>query len=216
MFLFAVIKELISCHDWMKLYDKSCIIQMRLHYILIGFCLCCCSLFAQPNYDFSRLQMERLGRGVVAVRNSESEVVVSWRYLASDSEEIAFDVLRNGKKVNKEPIKDCTFFVDRNSSDEKALYEVQPVWPEGVHAVSGIYELPANAPCGYLEIPLQKPAGGISPDGRRFEYTPNDASIGDVDGDGEYEIILKWEPTNAHDNSHDGYTGNRIYREYFI
>lgn len=214
MFLFAVIKELISCHDWMKLYDKSCIIQMRLHSILIGFCLCCCSLFAQPNYDFSRLQMERLGRGVVAVRNSENEVVVSWRYLASDSEEIAFDVLRNGRKVNKEPIKDCTFFVDRNSSDEKALYEVHPVLPEGVHAVNGIYELPANAPCGYLEIPLQKPAGGISPDGRRFEYTPNDASIGDVDGDGEYEIILKWEPTNAHDNSHDGYTGNTLFEAY--
>lgn len=43
---------------------------------------------------------------------------------------------------------------------------------------------------------------------------PNDASIGDVDGDGEYEIILKWDPSNAHDNAHDGYTGNVLFDCY--
>lgn len=62
-------------------------------------------------------------------------------------------------------------------------------------------------PLGYLEIPLQKPADGITPAGDTYTYSPNDASIGDVDGDGEYEIILKWDPSNSHDNAHEGYTG---------
>ena len=54
---------------------------------------------------------------------------------------------------------------------------------------------------------MQKPANGVTPAGDTYIYSPNDASIGDVDGDGEYEIILKWDPSNSHDNAHDGYTG---------
>ena len=62
----------------------------------------------------------------------------------------------------------------------------------------------------FLRMPVSRPEGGVAPDGRQYAYTPNDCSVGDVDGDGDYELILKWEPTNAHDNSHDGYTGNVI------
>lgn len=70
------------------------------------------------------------------------------------------------------------------------------------------YVLKKNAPHGYLNIPLNVPPDGITPAGEKYSYHANDASIGDVDGDGEYEIILKWDPSNAHDNAHDGYTGN--------
>lgn len=73
---------------------------------------------------------------------------------------------------------------------------------------------PANAPAGYLNIPLNRPEDGTTPSGQSYFYAPNDASIGDVDGDGEYEIILKWDPSNAHDNSHDGYTGPVIFDCY--
>ena len=59
-----------------------------------------------------------------------------------------------------------------------------------------------------MQVPLQQPVGGITPDGVNYTYTANDASVGDIDGDGQYEIILKWNPTNAKDNSHSGYTGN--------
>ena len=64
-----------------------------------------------------------------------------------------------------------------------------------------------------------RPDGGRQSDGRRggnrggwrddgtYTYSANDASVGDVDGDGQYEIFLKWEPSNARDNAHDGYTG---------
>ncbi|MBL1488891.1 hypothetical protein ELC62_31085, partial [Klebsiella pneumoniae] len=72
----------------------------------------------------------------------------------------------------------------------------------------------ANAPDGYLTIPLQKPADGECPDGRQYRYSANDASVGDVDGDGQYEIILKWDPSNARDNAHDGYTGPTLFDCY--
>ena len=65
----------------------------------------------------------------------------------------------------------------------------------------GSYTLPGNAPSGYIDIPLDKPADGVTPAGEKYSYCPNDASIGDVDGDGNYEIILKWDPSNAHDNA---------------
>ena len=71
-----------------------------------------------------------------------------------------------------------------------------------------------NAPSGYIDIPLDRPADGVTPAGEKYSYSPNDASIGDVDGDGNYEIILKWDPSNAHDNAHDGYTGNVYFDCY--
>ena len=73
--------------------------------------------------------------------------------------------------------------------------------------------LAASAPAlrfsgGFLDVPLQVPAGGTTPDGVAYTYSANDASVGDVDGDGVYEIILKWDPSNAKDNSQSGCTGN--------
>lgn len=163
---------------------------------------------AQPNYNYSKLQKEKLGRGVVAIRENPSTVVVSWRYLSSDPMETAFNIYRDGKKLTSQPIMTGTLFRDENSSQKAVVYEVRPVVKgKETHLLDGKYTLPANAPLGYLQIPLKKPAEGITPAGDTYTYSPNDASIGDVDGDGEYEIILKWEPSNAKDNSHDGYTG---------
>ena len=58
----------------------------------------------------------------------------------------------------------------------------------------------------YFEIPVNRPEGGVTPAGEVFEYHANDMSVGDVDGDGEYEYFLKWDPSNSHDVSHRGYT----------
>ena len=55
---------------------------------------------------------------------------------------------------------------------------------------------------------MKIPSGGTTPDGVSYTYNANDCSVGDLDGDGEYEIILKWDPSNSHDNAHAGYTGN--------
>ena len=60
----------------------------------------------------------------------------------------------------------------------------------------------------YFDIKLQKPADLTMPDGTTCSYTANDCSVGDVDGDGQYELFVKWYPSNAQDNANNGYTGN--------
>ena len=169
-------------------------------------------LSAQPNYSDS-LVSEHLGRGVVAVRQSTEEVFVTWRYLDSDPADIAFNIYRDGLKINSAPIVDITWYVDTQAPDKELLYEVRPV-AATEDCCSGQYRLPAQAPLGYIEIPLYCPQGGKTPDGRSYTYSAGDASMGDVDGDGEYEIVLKWDPSNAHDNAHDGYTGNVLFDCY--
>ena len=160
-------------------------------------------MWGQGRYDFSKMQLEKLNRGVVAVRETPETVVVSWRYLSADPENQSFDVYRDGKKLNKQPITDATFYKDNYKGKTAARYEVKAA--KG--GANGEYTLPESAPLGYIDIPLDKPALGVDPFGKEYFYTANDASVGDVDGDGEYEIFLKWDPTNSHDNAHDGFTG---------
>ena len=167
------------------------------------------SLYAQPHYDYSKLQREDLGRGVVAIRESESAVCLSWRYFSSDPVQTTFNVYRNGEKIAEVPSNVGTFYRDLYAGSEKTVYTVKAVVDgKEQQGKCESYILPADAPMGYLQIPLGKPDDGVTPAGDTFTYSANDASIGDVDGDGQYEIILKWDPSNARDNSHDGYTGN--------
>ena len=176
----------------------------------LSLCLIAAFVVAQPNYDFSKLKREHFGRGVIAIRENPSTVAVSWRYLSSDPMDESFDVYRNGEKVNKYPIRNATFFQDIYKGTESVLYTVKAIQSK----TESCYQLPSDAPAGYLNIPLNRPENGTTPAGQSYFYAPNDASIGDVDGDGEYEIILKWDPSNAHDNSHDGYTGEVYFDCY--
>jgi rhamnogalacturonan endolyase len=170
--------------------------------------LCVAAASSQSAYR-SDIQMEQLGRGVVAIREA-NQVALSWRYLSSDAMSTQFNVYRDGKKIGSTGSRQGTFFVDKNKKAAAgAQYEVRPVVNgKEQKAQGGTYTLPADAPLGYLNIPLDRPADGVTPAGDRYTYHANDASIGDVDGDGNYEIILKWDPSNSHDNAHDGYTGN--------
>lgn len=167
--------------------------------------LCIAALTANPQsaYDYSKLKMEALGRGVVAMPTKDGNVAVSWRYLIGDPENQAFDIYCDGKKINTKPLAESTFMIHSKKVDKDCVYTVKPL--KG--GKSGSFTLKAGAPCGYIRIPLDKPALGVEPFGKEYFYTANDASVGDVDGDGEYEIILKWDPTDSHDNAHDGFTG---------
>lgn len=158
-------------------------------------------------YDYSKLKLEQIGRGVIAVRQSADEVFVSWRYLRQDPMAVAFNVYRDGKKINDAPVSDVTFFIDRNPKG--GTYSVKPVIDGRETPDQSVdYQLPEQAPVGYIDLPLDPPQDGTTPSGERYTYTANDCSAADVDGDGELEIILKWDPSNAHDNAHNGYTGN--------
>ena len=165
-------------------------------------------LHAQPRYDRTQLNLEHLNRGVVAFRDG-AQVIVSWRTLSSDAIGQPFDVFRNGQKLNTAPLtKGGSFFIDSQPLTVDATYEVRG------GSCDGSFTLKADTPHGYLPLKLQKPAAGTTPDGETFTYSANDASVADVDGDGQYEIILKWDPSNAHDNAHDGYTGPTLFDCY--
>lgn len=166
--------------------------------------------YPQPRYDMTNITREKLNRGVVAIK-SGSNVIVSWRTLYSDAVGEPFDIYRNDVKLNDAPLKTGgTFFIDSSPLSSDATYEVRG------GGVNGSYTIKANAPDGYIPIKIDRPEGGIKPDGRSYTYSANDASVGDVDGDGQYEIILKWLPSDAADNSRDGFTGSTILDCYTL
>lgn len=167
---------------------------------------CCLTLLT---HTFAQRQMEALNRGVVAVPTAEGSMFISWRLLGNDPESVAFNIYRNKEKLNTKPI-DSSNFTDKNPV-EGAVYSIRMVL-KGLEQKNAATALSFKQ--SYLEIPLQIPPGGTTPDGKTYTYNANDASVGDLDGDGEYEIILKWEPSNAKDNSQDGYTGNVFLDAY--
>lgn len=148
-------------------------------------------------------QAEKLDRGVVAVKTTTG-VYLSWRCLAADSKTQGYDVYRDGVKVNSESITNSTNYVDAEGTAD-AKYVVKAVVNGEVVETSKETSVWAD---GYLKLHLDRPAGGVTTSGESYTYSPNDCSVGDVDGDGEYEIFVKWDPSNSHDNSEKGYTGN--------
>lgn len=155
------------------------------------------------------IQMEQLDRGLAAVCTSEG-VFISWRLLGHEATGSSdkgltganFCLYRNGLPLAE--VRDSTNYLDREGTGE-CRYAVAAVI-NGEERERSAEKRPWDAP--YLEIPLQKPAGGVTPSGQPYTYSANDMSVGDVDGDGEYEYIVKWDPSNAKDVSHVGYTGN--------
>ncbi|HQU82023.1 MAG TPA: carboxypeptidase regulatory-like domain-containing protein [Pyrinomonadaceae bacterium] len=168
------------------------------------------AMFANAQY-----LMENLGRGVVAVRQNPTDVYVGWRFLGTESANVSFNVYRSANietpvLLNPMPITDSTNFVDTTADlTQSNSYFVVPVIKNVEQTPSASFTLPANSPeQQYLNLPLQIPAGSTTPAGDSYSYNANDASVGDLDGDGEYEILLKWDPSNSQDNSLSGYTGN--------
>ncbi|WP_442956247.1 rhamnogalacturonan lyase [Paenibacillus sp. USHLN196] len=154
-------------------------------------------------------QMEFLDRGVVAVKTGTG-VFVSWRLLGTEGSNVSFNVYRDGTKVNASPITNSTNLQDA-SGTSSSKYTVRAVVSGTEQAASAAASVWGN---NYLSVPLSVPAGGTTPDGVAYTYSANDASAGDLDGDGEYELIVKWDPSNAKDNSQSGYTGEVFIDAY--
>ncbi len=149
-------------------------------------------------------QMEKLNRGLIAVRTNINQVYIGWRLLGNDPANTGFNLYRDNVLLNSSPITVSTNYLDVSSVNGTYTLKtvVNGVEQNNSESISSIL------PQSYLSIPLIAPPAGVTPANEAYTYTANDASVGDVDGDGEYEIILKWDPTNAKDNSQSGYTGN--------
>ena len=154
-------------------------------------------------------KMETLDRGGVAVP-TENGIFLSWRLNAYEYEQgIDFVIYRNGERIT-DIITDSTNYLDKDGK-QTDVYTIKAV-KDGKAEKHG-YEVKVWDK-EYLSIPLDKPAPWTDPnDGTVYQYTANDASVGDLDGDGEYEIILRWD-ANGKDNSHKGWTGECILDAY--
>jgi rhamnogalacturonan endolyase len=165
-----------------------------------------------PSQAVAQRRMERLGRGVVAVDRGDGTVYVGWRLLGTDPDGIAFHVERSddgGPPVRRTeaPIRDSTNFVDRDVPPGRSLaYSVRPVLDGREGEASRPFVLKVGAPAKpYIEVPVQTPP----------RYAPNDASVADLDGDGEYEIVIHM-AGRGRDNASNGATDEPILHAYEI
>ena len=154
-------------------------------------------------------QMEKLDRAPVALPSSSGRgIFLSWRFLGTDYLNTKFDVIRNGTVIKSDL--SVTNFSDISGS-KTSSYEIAV-------KINGneVERTKAFTPWGntFLRQTLDRPADGVTPAGDSYSYTPNDCSVGDVDGDGQYELIVKWDPSNSQDNSKAGYTGNVFLDAY--
>ncbi|NEB19453.1 rhamnogalacturonan lyase [Streptomyces coelicoflavus] len=150
-------------------------------------------------------QVEALDRGVVSVHTGDGNLV-GWRWLGTDPDNVAFNVYRAGTKVNSSPVTGSTTYFHAGAPSH-ADYTVRAV-VNGTEQGDSVHAIQFRA--GYKDVPISPPSGGTTPDGVSYTYEANDASVGDLDGDGALDLVLKWQPTNAKDNSQSGYTGNTI------
>ena len=152
-------------------------------------------------------QMERLGRGVVAIHQGGGRVFVSWRLLGTDPAAVAFNVYRQSgtaspTRLNAQPITGATHFSDSLASvGADVSYFVRPVSSGREDDASERFTLRPTTP--YLSLRLQTPEG----------YTPNDGSVGDLDGDGEYEFVIH-QVGRGRDNSQKGTTTDPVLEAY--
>ena len=157
---------------------------------------------------------EKLSRGLIGIPTEEG-MYFSWRMTLEDAAGLQFDLYRSSGggaevKLNKEPIDRTSDFLDRTVD-----YTVDNRWT--LKATTGEVatwtRLKGEKRNPYLSIPVCKPEDGEIA-GESFTYTANDCSVGDLDGDGEYEIIFKWSPSNSKRPPQRGFTGNTYLDAY--
>lgn len=159
------------------------------------------SVITKATAPVLKRRMERLDRGLVAIKTKEG-VFLSWRLSAAEYENnLGFNIYKNEVKINEMLLVGATNYLDQEGKleDKYTVKAVHNMQEEAGYSC----EVLAN---NYLPIPIDKPQPYTTPDGKVHEYVANDIAVGDLDGDGEYEIVLKWE-AGPRDNAHAGYTG---------
>ena len=160
--------------------------------ILLASALSCYGAEAQT------AQLEQLDRGLVAVKNG-TNTFVSWRLLATDADNTTFDLLRDGTVLTSAKNLTVTNVSVTGGTDESRYQVVTKVDGEPVDTSAAVLRWTDI----YRSLQLDRPVSQTS-----YHYFPNDWSVADLDGDGQYELIIKWDPSNCQDNSNSGKTGN--------
>ena len=144
--------------------------------------------------------MDKLDRGLVAVK-SGSGVYCSWRVLGEEYYDVTYNIYRDGTKLNSQPLTVSNYTDAGGSTTSK--YKVTAV-------VCGTEQAPCDevTPWGQSYLEITPDHGSLT-----STYVPNDACMADVDGDGELEILLKFDNASWASTSYQksGYNG-----EYFI
>ena len=173
--------------------------------------------YADTNSTTEKRVMEKLDRGTVAVKTNDG-VYLSWRLLGTESlTNQAFDIYRDSEKIYTTGEHDATCYTDsKGTADNK--YTVVPKG-EAIDKTEAVDVWTTNTTykgrsVAYKDIAFNVPDGGKTPTDEEYTYTANDMSVGDLDGDGEYEYIVKWDPSNSKDNSVVGYTG-KVYLDAY-
>lgn len=141
-------------------------------------------------------QMEKLGRGL-SVTNAGTGVFLSWRLLGTDPTDATFTLYRDGTEIARIAGSSPTSYLDASGSVASAytLKDSDGNVSSPVIVLENRYK-DNYGEAAWKSIQLDRPASLTMPDGSTCSYLPNDMSVGDLDGDGEYELILKWDPTN--------------------
>lgn len=168
---------------------------------------CACLLLA--NSAFAQRLMENLDRGVVAINQGEGKVFIGWRLLGTEVIGTPFNVYRQSGsgqavKLNDGALTGPTYLVDNNPLTENSTYFVRSLASGQEQNEDGKFLLAAGAPVrNYVEIPLQLPERTQAGDG----------SVADLDGDGQYEIIVKG-VVNEIDSASPGVADKAILQAY--
>lgn len=128
-------------------------------------------------------QMENLSRGLTAVKG-EGGTLVSWRYLGTDSKDLYYNLYRNGERINSAPLGVTNFFdAGAPAGAEYTLCEVVNGAENGNKVTAKAWDKE------YMTIPVKEREG----------YIIDDGAVGDLDGDGEYEYIIRRTPIGYFD-----------------
>ena len=168
--------------------------------------------------------MEAIDRGLLVSNVGKSGMLVSWRLLGTESSDTEFNLYRDGTKIASIGKTAGTNYLD-TAGKVTSQYTVAAVvgGKEGTKSApslvldSSIVDHGKSFP--YKVLKLDRPASQTMPDSAKTvcNYYPDDMSVGDLDGDGEYELVVKWIPDNYKDNSQSmegSYTGTVFIDAY--